>query len=735
MTNTSEIYTQIIIENIIKKHLQKGSLPSIQEIEEEFNQVAITQDLDSSDFTSEEWKVKRKEQSSTSKFNGMNSELTNDLTVLYRSLIENSSRSSALFNRWQVKAQGLENRLRGLESRIDRLLDNVVSTFSSSIGDKFINTNLIDLDRSNGIAVNLDQNVVLLENSSTSVDRIFLNDLESNQAVFTSLTKANVISVKNITGTEPRFSFRDSNQFWKTHVNTTKKISPVTGELLLKLEEKLSLTRIDIYLHASQSNAVTKVTPLYSIDGVNFSQVPSINTIGEGLDKVTFQFPEIEFQFLKLIFQKTSHDFIESNFFVYEFGAREIALFNHSFSSSTGTLKSKTLSVENSDKSLLKFNKIGLEVCEAVTEEVRLDYQIALAKSQGGEPLWLVTSGLSTSIELDGEDQRLWFPISPSNRTVSTYPKLLDLTSLTRNEKSDIAISFSRDNVLTNPGPSYSLLEQSGDVLSYTNQTATDQRYLFNLPSHKLLNLQVDLDVKLNTDTLTLWRNVGEKGIESSDTTKLVRGVQAGWSYIAPYYYTVIKVKSSTGMLIDVGNNPITIDGVSYTGVIDGTILSPGTHKIKVHKDFWNSVEPDLNTLTELKSLDILYPFNQKLLIEGYQYGTTFSTEKIYKGADFFAQSILEKVSVFDFVNNISSQDFDRFAMDIDIGASTSTGPSRVFLVNTDNSIADFANERFMLEFDLTDELFSFVAIKAEFRTNSNKLSPILDEYIIKLGF
>ena len=74
-----------------------------------------------------------------------------------------------------------------------------------------------------------------------------------------------------------------------------------------------------------------------------------------------------------------------------------------------------------------------------------------------------------------------------------------------------------------------------------------------------------------------------------------------------------MEVQNSGGMTMDVGENPITIDQVSYTGVIGSDVLSQGTHKIKVHKDYWRAVAPDLNSLAELQAADILYPFNQKL--------------------------------------------------------------------------------------------------------------------------
>ena len=188
-------------------------------------------------------------------------------------------------------------------------------------------------------------------------------------------------------------------------------------------------------------------------------------------------------------------------------------------------------------------------------------------------------------------------------------------------------------------------------------------------------------------------------------------------------------------MKIDVGSNVINIDGVNKKGVVDSSVLSPGIHKIKVHQDYWNHVEPGLNSLTSLKEKDKLYPFNQKLLIEGYSYGATYSAteEKLYKGADRFAGILCDQISIFDLNHNGSSSNYNVFAIDNDITEAVDS-ISNIFILNCKTSIADFLNEVFVIEFVLTDQLFSHIALKAELSTTDSDLAPILDEYKIKLG-
>lgn len=737
MTNTSELYSQQIIENIIKSYLERGEVPTLQQIEDDFNSIAAQQDLSSSNFTIDEWAVSRQEISSANKYNGMNQEIEQDINILYKSLFLNSEKATQLFSRWQTKATALETRLKALETRINRLLNLPSTGYSSSVGDRFTDLKLVDLDESSGIGFNLQQNTAILsKDDPTSVTRIFLNNLRTDQLNFQVLTRESIVGNSDTDGTEPRFAFRDQNQFWKTILSTGESVSPMITELILRVDNPITVSKIEIYLHSSQLNSTTTVTPLVSTDGINYSRVAAINTALEGLDKLTFQFPDTEFTYLKFIFQKNHWDYQSENKYIWEFGAREIALYQEAFEVSedlsAGVLISKPLSVVKQDQSLVLFNKVSLETCEAVTDETRIDYYISVAQEVSDEPSWLSISGFSTDL-----DNRLWHPISPTNRESYLHPTVLDFASLSTVENTNIGISYDKTGgAFISPANVFSLLETSSGTVIFSSQTSTDQRYIFSKPNQKSLSLQIDLDAEVDLDSLILWRNVGQKGINPSDTSKLVRGIQAGWEYQEPYYSTQILIQGFEGFLINVGNSPIQIDGVNYTGLIDSEILSPGTHSIRVHKDNWLSVDSSLTNLEELKAVDALYPYNHKLLIEGYLYNSSWPTveEQIYQGVDRFAGYIATKVSIFDLINNVPSADYSKYSLDTDISETTSTGESYIFVLNTDSSKSDLVNEVFVLTFNLTNQLYSYVALKAEFRTTNSQLTPALDEYRIQLG-
>src|SRR5690606_28203901 len=129
---------------------------------------------------------------------------------------------------------------------------------------------------------------------------------------------------------------------------------------------------------------------------------------------------------------------------VYEFGAREIALFKEGFltgESFVGTLVSKPLSVVKPDNSLVRFNKLTLDVCEGVSSESHLDYFIAVAQDNNGTPYWITTNDISDDFEdIDGNDIRQWYPITPVGRDEVIHPKVLDFATISVNERTDIGI-------------------------------------------------------------------------------------------------------------------------------------------------------------------------------------------------------------------------------------------------------------------------------------------------------
>jgi len=224
-----------------------------------------------------------------------------------------------------------------------------------------------------------------------------------------------------------------------------------------------------------------------------------------------------------------------------------------------------------------------------------------------------------------------------------------------------------------------------------------------------------------------------------SDT---VRGVQRGWRFENPYYITLIEVQSQNGTIIDFGDQTVIIDHKGLTGpqhISGKTDFSDGVHEVRVHKNNWLHIEAGLNTLIELVSADKLYPYNHKLLIEGYSYGGSWlgESEKVYQGVDIFFERRMKQISLFDLSENLGAKNRYRyFALDRDI-ADTHTGgnsATRVFVVKVDNTNSDLFREEFRLRFNLVNQRYSYVRFKADLLTEVEDNCPVMGAYKLKFS-
>jgi hypothetical protein len=147
-----------------------------------------------------------------------------------------------------------------------------------------------------------------------------------------------------------------------------------------------------------------------------------------------------------------------------------------------------------------------------------------------------------------------------------------------------------------------------------------------------------------------------------------------------------------------------------------------------VSNDNWLSVTAEANTLEDLKASDTLYPYNHKLLIEGYQYGSSYSDERLYVGVSMYAELVCAYTTTHNFNTQTETGDLSLYTRDLDDDGKL------VFLFKVDRSYADEGNEHFLVEYKLANKTFTDVVFKATLATTDESLTPILSSYVIKLG-
>src|SRR5574343_1501044 len=196
-----------------------------------------------------------------------------------------------------------------------------------------------------------------------------------------------------------------------------------------------------------------------------------------------------------------------------------------------------------------------------------------------------------------------------------------------------------------------------------------------------------------------------------------------------------MEVTNEAGIEIDFGPHGIVID---EEFVVDRNTITYGKHSVKVYKDYWYTITTaGITTLAQLKIADKLYPYNQRYLVEGFTYPVSWATteEKIYRGFDTVAEYYMTKVSIFDMLHNVPTNDYSKFAIDLDAADSgASKAVMNVFVVKVDENNADFTNEQFVLKFKSVDTLFKYLRLKAVLSTEDATRAPYLSSYRLKLA-
>jgi len=737
-------YRTLLTEDYLKSELQKGIAVSALDLQEQANTLLETLDLSVPQFTAEDYYVSLRENASVSKFINTFTEIRQDLRALYNEMLTLTRVSMDAYERWAIEAEFIEKKLVDLEDRIENLLILTQDTegYFSFVNDNFSDLEKVDLDLST-IRLNLDTGMVTMKPASLATNRIFLNDIDRKRDVsFKVRTTTDFILRRDLPDTQVADLFHQTSKVWWTIIQM-KKVRPVTCELTVRLssDDPVDVSRIDIHLHDSSQSSPIQITPLYSTDNVNFTQLPTNTFTQEVRSSATFSFSTVQANWVKFLLTKKGPDpTLSRNSFDYQFGFKAIEFYDEGFTvGDAQSLISKPLYVLKDDGTPLEFEKLVLTACERVEENTNIRYYV----TTGDDP------------DLPVDDDTIWVPISPDTRESPLFPVVLAVGDTELREYGDdeickVSYDSSASEPYISPAQSFQLLEDDGSGgIDDTATTANDRRYTFLNSNDRILNYQVKDNISINPATLQILRNLGEQALTDIPGNK-VRNVLRGWGFDDPWYSCVVEVLNPEGIEMNVGDQVIIIDDIRYTGLVKKTVLTgktsktTGIHTIKVHKNNWKYVNQDLSgvsptiMLDTIKARDPLYPYNHKLLVEGFSYPSNYpdTDEKVYAGADLFAEKVMRQVSIFDLTNNAQVDDYQRFALDYDAPDAHTGGndPTTVFVVKVDESNPDFQNERFVIRFTLVNQLRKYLRFRADLSTTDATVSPGLDSYRIKLG-
>jgi len=728
VSSVSKIYSELVLEDIIKELLKNETSPTLSAILSAVND--YTYDTSKPRTNLVEYQVSKGESASASKMNNTMTSIYKDLVVSYNSLIDVANQSTKRFERWRTKAALLEQRLQDIIQRISQLtlLNEDTAGLINFVQDNFVN--FTNIDKSNTTArVDIKRNHISIGTATTNTTKYHILDyVDRSDIQFSVLTKNGIISTLSAQESDIINIFNSVDNYFQEKVYTNKPIS-VSCELKVDLGSNHSLSRIDVDVHSASSTSPIEITPLYSVDNKNWNQLPGQTYSLSVYDTATFQFTTISARYIKFLLRKIGHDILQNLTYLYEFGFDEISLYNEEYSEISSTFTGDTLIsqplyvIDSITKEVLNFSKLALEVCEQTDiPTTNIEYYVT------------VSNDFSVPVASAN-----WIRIDPLNRSNPIYPTYVNLSELDFYQKTGVGISYdplNTTNKYINPKQTFTLLSSiSGTTGTEITSTSSSQRYTFLNPEDRILDLQLSSDISFDQSSVEVWRNVNVKGDNS-----LVRGNPNGWGFDGTYYTTTVYVGNYAGFELDFGSEFAIVDEQKLSG---RATIPFGYHSVKIHHNNWKVVDDSLITdVDTLRTYDTLYPYNHRYIIEGFNYSDDYPTtdEKIYTGFDIVGEYLMERIGAVDLVNTIKSDDYSKFAIDYDAGdtsRSPSTAgvlPTKVFLLKVNQSRSDFLNEKFTIRFHPVDAQYSYLRLRAILKTTDSTKTPLLGSYRIKLG-
>ena len=763
----SDLNKKTLIENLIKDKIKTKQSIDTETLATEIEELLEETDLTTSQFDSADFLVEAGETSSATKLTNTFKSIQDDLSIAYQQLAELGEDLTVQAYRQQLELEGLERALLELESKVNEVYYATQENRKVYIWeDNFANGEKITFSDNSISGDTIFSNIFYDFKSKqitlvpTSSDRIFLDNINETEDVsFNVLTKTGFLNRIDNQNQKLVNIVKQENIFWQTKLSFTRSI-PITAELFIKISDELTtLNKIYIAPLSLLASSDLIITPLYSVDNINYYQLPG-STISKTIAHPTaFHFKAVEVKYLKFLLTKTGPDKKENNNYIYEFGFKNIELSNNIYPVDTVQQLISTkidfidpmAYIPESIKYKKVFSTFELECCSEIPTNTFLNFSVLPFE----EKIYIDNDNSRIELTPDSEQQQKFHPISllqkeefvfTSSGTIDCIISERDSSETFVTENQNYSTHYWEfDPIQTlasgylyeveNKKPRYSLLNSEDRILNHEFRTS--------------FVLETDIDINnipyMAFSKIEIFRNIGEKSLSASANTSYVRGSLRGWRYENPYYSTIIYVNNPNGLEIDFGSESVIIDDKEYNGKVSNTILTgrtsllTGIHEIKIHEKNWQYVEgtETFTTEAEFEEADSLYPYNHKYLIEGFD--KQYSAPTVYNGVDIFAEYYMTEIDVYNFLYNIPFNAYQYFT--IDRGNLLGRNYNNVIVLKINENNIDYLNEVFRIKLispirsGNTESgrkklnLKTTARLMIEFSTEDETTTPVLEGY------
>ena len=596
-------------------------------------------------------------------------ELSNKYEDLIDSQKEKSIDQGRVFKNLEEKINSLIKKI-----NLEILLKGKQDIFSYGIVEDFANRDKIRNELST-VRV-LDNNKVVLSYLQSKEEEIEISDLtyevlhrRSNQLTF------------NVFG-ELKDILMEDEKFFK--VESSSEIEDDVVDFIFNINFKIpkNIEEIKYKVQSLQTNSRMQEEVYYSTNGVDFNQWDVPVNVNTDINYINLNNNKIKYKKLILKFRKTGFDYKKDNKFFYVFSFDYLSF------------------IENIYKANMSGN-LFLGPYEILDEnENPINYSLATIKA-------------GTCCEI------------PESTTINFYLSKDGIEYYKcgfSNESSDV-ISF-ENNTNFNILNDFSIIDFNSESEFLVDDPETLIPEYILKTNEEFLNLKLNEENvnKVNLNTLSIKRNVFDNKSRNTET------FFSGWKKVESNFYScIVEIDNGRGVTVDFGfDKDVFINNIAKNGKV---FIPKGKHTIKVDGSFFsNSIlnENEINSERALSRQDLHYPYNHKLLIEGFKYKRNFKGNKRYKKLGYMYASELTKT------NNIFFETNDLYDVYTILDLS---GNKYLLIKDTDNNgkleSYDIVYKNRSLEAD--DTASNLLYIKATLETNNEKISPKIDQIQVRV--
>lgn len=702
--SVGKIYRDFLVEKIIKASLEKGVILSKAEIEDQIDQIAQkTENLSSPSLRPELYSLSEKETSSASKMNTSIESSHSDLSVVYRSLLQQAADLTNTYSSVTSELGSVEKRLKELENKTGSLLLIAKNSegYTDYLSDNFVNKDKVNLINT---TISVDNTTGVSTLPYDTHNRISLPLIESD-VQFNVISREQLKASTLAPGSSKLNAFNDQENIWLQRVFMSRGHGAVVSELILRMPSSTEVSKIVFKPTASDESSVTTLQIQSSEDGLNWINPAGAET-ARLIGDVNLLFSSTSAQYWKFVFTKAGYDEFVGDSYVYEFGAKSIQFFGVEYQRKENLLEGVLFSKPLTSSSGSLFNKVSLKTCESIPLNTSIDYSIAAL----------------TESELDNYN---------SGAIVLDDLSFVNIDPIDRFYKlNQVVVDFAK------------IENEVGFDLSYSIDDALDFRY------KNRVNLLLDYTVpsQVLPESVRVFRNTGDNVQDGGGHIPVrVKGIDRGWMFDGQYYSCEFYIKEDAGKSINFGDTNVEINGATTTGTV---VIPKGYHSIKTEKTNWRVINPDEVSSPTSVNPDILYPYNHKYLIEGVSdilYGLDLTSDlggggvtrkniidpdEVYSSVELYWEKECLSVSSFDFVNNIEDNSYFFFSFIKDFN-----GIDRIIIKYNDEPGLMEEEKLAIITRDVNSDLHKAAILKAVFKSEDPKATPVLDEYLIRLGY